>query len=39
MKDINEINKDINEIKRQLNKDFEGISDWFIHNKLSIYSL
>ena len=30
--------KDINEIENQLNEDFCNICDWFVDNKLSIYS-
>ena len=28
--------KNIKEIEKQLNEDFENISGWFVHNKLSI---
>ena len=31
--------KDINEIGKHLNKDFQSICDWFVDNKLSIYTL
>ena len=29
--------KDINKIENQLNEDFSNISDWFVHNELSIH--
>ena len=29
--------KDLNEIEKQLSKDLEIISEWFVHNKLSIH--